>query len=331
MGADSLCTMSKKANFQRRVSERTQRIAGDAKARTSQRNSEEFKGYYPEPSLAERIANRLPESVRSRIRELMGPDPKVEQGRSLLNTAREQMTDVRNREAALEAARRELSKRERRHTQQSMELQAATVDLEKFKSEAQRAADQANVERRIPLGEIDVCVERSPRPIRGINRLAQNVKRFGQLTPVVVRSKGDRFELVTGYRRMAALKQSQYTHALCRVVDDLDDATAAALYTVENCFVDGVSSNAVRHLAKRVEGRKDFEAVLPFILSDDDEVIEDVYLEDMAEEAQHHLAEGAAWVSSLRPYWGDLGVDERAPLEELVLYFAQLSSRMKRD
>ena len=303
---------------------------GEARTRANQPDDEPRDGYYPGPSILERVANRLPESVRTRIRDLMGPDPKVEQGRSLLNAARDQMTDVRNREAALEAARRQLSKRERRHDQDLFELRAARAEFDRLRGEAERAAEEATTETRVALDQIDVVTDRNPRPLRSVKRLAKNIKRFGQLTPIVVRPNGDRFELVTGYRRIAALKEAQFTHALCRVITGLDDETAAALYTVENCFVDGVSSNAVKHLAERVKGRADFETILEMIQSDDDEVVEDVYLEDMAEEAQYHLAEGAAWVSTLRPYWSDLGVDERAPLEELVLYFAKLSSRIKR-
>ncbi len=303
---------------------------GEARTRANQPDDEPRDGYYPGPSILERVANRLPESVRTRIRDLMGPDPKVEQGRSLLNAARDQMTDVRNREAALEAARRQLSKRERRHDQDLFELRAARAEVDRLRGEAERAAEEATTETRVALDQIDVVTDRNPRPLRSVKRLAKNIKRFGQLTPIVVRPNGDRFELVTGYRRIAALKEAQFTHALCRVITGLDDETAAALYTVENCFVDGVSSNAVKHLAERVKGRADFETILEMIQSDDDEVVEDVYLEDMAEEAQYHLAEGAAWVSTLRPYWSDLGVDERAPLEELVLYFAKLSSRIKR-
>ncbi len=240
------------------------------------------------------------------------------------------MADVRNREAALEAARRELSKRERRHEQDLFELRAAQAELEELGGEASRLAETARVEKRIPLGEIDVDESQNPRPLRGVNRLAKNIKRFGQLTPIVVRPVEGRYSLVTGYRRMAALKVADLTHAVCRVVPDLDDETAAALCTVENCFVDGVSSNAVRHLADRLADNELYAGILSLILDDDDAVVEDIYLEDMVEETQHHLAEAAAWVSTLRPYWSDLGIEERAQLEEFLIYFAKLSKRLKR-
>ena len=72
-----------------------------------------------------------------------------------------------------------------------------------------------------------------------------------------------------------------------------------------------------------------YQEVLRIILDDDDAVVEDIYLDDMVEETQHHLAEAAAWVSTLRPYWTDLGVEERNDLEQFLLYFAKLSKRLK--
>ena len=65
------------------------------------------------------------------------------------------------------------------------------------------------------------------------------------------------------------------------------------------------------------------------IQRDDEEVVEDVYLEDMAEQAHFALAEGAAWVAALRPYWQDLAADDRVPLEQLIVYFARVSKRLR--
>ena len=62
---------------------------------------------------------------------------------------------------------------------------------------------------------------------------------------------------------------------------------------------------------------------------DDENTVESVYLEDMAEEANHALAEGAAWVAALRPYWVDLEPDDRIPLEQLIIYFSKVAKRLK--
>ena len=202
--------------------------------------------------------------------------------------------------------------------------------METLRGETDGVASTARIDARIPVGEIAVDQGGNPRPVRGINRLARNIKRFGQLTPIVVRPTESGYALVTGYRRMAALRIADIPHAVCRVVPDLDDETAAALCAVENCLVDGVSSNAVRHLAEQLADNEVHSQILNLILEDDEDVVEDIYLDDMVAETQHHLAEAAAWVSTLRPYWSELGIEERAQLEDFLIYFAKLSKRLKR-
>jgi len=329
-GAASLGTMSRRPDFRTLVFERSRRIVRDAKSRVGP--SADFADRSPEPGrgLTGRILTRLPDAVKDHLRNALGPDPKIEQGRSLLAAARRRMTDVHNRESAVEAARSELAKREHRAGEADLELRAKEARLDKRIAEAKRAAQEASTEMRVPLNRVTFNLADSPRPMRGIKRLAANIKRFGQLTPVVVRPVGEsHYQLVTGYRRMLALSEAQCTHVVIRVVTDLDDATAAALYAVENCLVDGVSSNAIKHLAARIDDKHPLNSVLQMIQHDDDEAVEDIFLDEMAEEAAHHLAEGAAWVSALRPYWLDLDEDERVPLEQLILYFAKVAKRLK--
>ena len=273
---------------------------------------------------------RLPDRVRDAIRDALGPDPKVERGRSLLASARRQMNDVRHREAALEASRKVLARREKRLEAGLLELTGREREADRLLSQARRAAESASAEQRLPLDRIRIDESKNPRTTRGVKRLAANIKRFGQLTPMVVRPMGDDFELVTGYRRMAALKASNHTHGIVRVVDNLDEQTAAALYTAENCLVDGLSPNAVRNLAPKVADRPEFAAVIALIEEDDETVVEDVYLEDMVDDAEHHLNEGAAWVATLRPHWSEIEKADQKTLEELIFYFARLSKRLRR-
>lgn len=307
------------------VAERGRRIAREAEARSGT------------PRTAPRASNSgwlgralglLPDPVRAALREALGPDALLDEARQAMARLKRERDDLRHREGALDEARGDLDRARRSLDEARIEMGAREREVEKLLARAQRAAAEASVERRVPLAAVRWDADASPRPIRGVARLAANIKRFGQLTPLVVRPVGDHFELVSGYRRMAALGAAGFTHASVRVVADLDDATAAALYVAENCLVDGVSSNAVKHLAQRAEGAG-FDAVLPLVLADDDEAVEELYLEDMAEEARHHLAEGAAWVSALRPYWSDLEADDRGPLEQLVVYFAKVASRLR--
>ena len=322
--------MANKIDFRARVIERSQRIVRDATQRATVREATTNDEIEGPNTLLRRFMARLPRSVQQGLRTALGPDPKVEAGHALLARARRQMDDIKSREAVVEAARRALAQREVTADEVALELRAKAVKLETQLAEAMSAAEGASNETRVPIKSILYTAGDSPRPIRGVARLAANIKRFGQLTPIVVRpAPGKRYTLITGYRRMEALKAAACTHALIRVVKDLDEATAAALYAVENCLVDGISSNAVKHLAERVHENHPLSPVLNLIQADDEATVEDVYLEDMAEEANHYLAEGAAWVSALRPYWMDLDDEDRIPLEALIVYFSKVAKRFK--
>ncbi len=310
------------------VVERGRRIATEARAR-ARAQAPRREGERARAGWLGRAFDMLPEPLRDVLREALGPDERLEQAREALRRLRRERDDLRNREGALDQARDDLDRSRRTLEDTRIEMGARERDVERMLAQAQRAAAEASVERRVPLRSVRWDAADSPRPIRAVARLAANIKRFGQLTPVVVRPEGDVYTLVCGYRRMAALAEAGFTHANVRVVADLDDETAAALYIAENCLADGISSNAVRDLAESDGDRPGFATVLPLVLADDDEVVEELYLDEMADEARHHLAEGAAWVSALRPYWADLDDGDRTPLEQLVVYFAKVASRLR--
>lgn len=308
------------------VAERGRRIATEARARAA---APRRKGTGSSSGWLGRAFGLLPEPVRDVLREALGPDDRLDQAREALRRLRRERDDLRNREGALDHARDDLDRARRGVEETRIEVAAREREVERMLARARRAAAEASVERRVPLKAVRWDAADSPRPVRGVARLAANIKRFGQLTPVVVRPDGDAYTLVCGYRRMAALAEAGCTHAKVRVLADLDDQTAAALYIAENCLVDGVSSNAVRDLSEAGVDRPGFATVVPLVLADDEEVVEELYLDEMADEARRHLAEGAAWVSALRPYWGDLDDADRAPLEQLVVYFAKVAARLR--
>ncbi len=321
--------MARRATFKDVVAERSRRIAAEARARARTAAG----GFAPPgeaPPWLSTAMGYLPDGVRRVLRDALGPDERAEHARALLAAARREKHDLRLREQALDTVRADLDRSQARLDEARAELSAREREAERLLARARRAAKEAAVERRVPLADIVWDRAESPRPIRGVARLAANIKRFGQLTPIVARPAPDGLRLVTGYRRLAALESAAATHVRVRVIDDLDDATAAALYVAENALVDGVSSNAVRQLAERLAERAGFAEILPLIEADDEAVVEEVYLDDMAEEARHHLAEGAAWVSTLRDYWDDLEPGDRAPLESLIVYFAKVAGKLAR-
>ncbi len=311
--------------FKRVVAERSRGIADRARQGFSEAGA-------PDPGAPAWLAwvvARLPERGRDALRAALGDRERLQKARQVAEQVRREREDLRHREAALDAARGDLDRARAALEATRFELKAREAEAERLLARARRAAAEAAVERRVPLADITTDPESRPRPLRGVARLAANIKRFGQLQPMVVTPDGDGWRLVTGYRRLAALKRAGMTHALVRVVRDLDPGTAAALYVAENCLVEGVSPNAVRHLAARLGDAPGFADVLPLVSADDEAVSEDVFLEDMAEDARHHLAEGAAWVAALRPHWGELEADDRAALEKLVTYFARVAARLR--
>lgn len=323
--------MAKRYDFNSIVSARSRRIARDAQQRAQQPEGASSRpGHQRSPTWLKRVMNQLPEKLVSHLRDALGPDPRASVLDELVSQARRDVEDLRVREAVITAARRELVQRERKVDAQELTITQTRSQLEAALAAASQAAEQASSERRVPIGKVLYDVADSPRPIKDVNRLAVNMKRFGQLSPVVVRpAPGGRLTLLTGYRRMEAMRAAAFTHVSVRVVEGIDEQTAAALYAAENFLATDVSAKSLERLAQRIDPQHPLQEIISMIQRDDEEVVEDVYLEDMAEQAHFALAEGAAWVAALRPYWQDLAADDRVPLEQLIVYFARVSKRLR--
>lgn len=89
---------------------------------------------------------------------------------------------------------------------------------------------------------IDISrIEKSPyQPRREINEadlqtLADSLRRFGQLTPILVRRKGANFELIAGERRLRAMKMigGQEIEAVITAAFDRDCAMMALIENIE--------------------------------------------------------------------------------------------------
>ena len=87
----------------------------------------------------------------------------------------------------------------------------------------------------IPLKQIvagDAVNVRADRKA-GVKELAASIEATGLLQPLVVRPQGNKFEVIAGNRRFAALKKLKATEAPCHVVEAAD-AAAVAISLVEN-------------------------------------------------------------------------------------------------
>ena len=75
-----------------------------------------------------------------------------------------------------------------------------------------------------------------PRTILGDDDLAElagSLKEHGLVQPIVVRAKGDRYQLIAGQRRLAAARTLGWTNVPARVLD-VDDRQMAEIAIVEN-------------------------------------------------------------------------------------------------
>jgi ParB/RepB/Spo0J family partition protein len=98
--------------------------------------------------------------------------------------------------------------------------------------EAVAAPMPASVKMMIPLEQIDLGG--NVRKVLGnLDELVESVKRIGILQSPIVRPNGNRFELVAGYRRVAAAKQAGLTE-LAVDVRTLTDAQVVEVQLVEN-------------------------------------------------------------------------------------------------
>ena len=321
--------MSARNRFGEAVVKRTRKIVRDAEARASAPEAPKTTVGSTAPDWLKKFIKYLPEGTRQTLRHALGPDPRVEQGRKLITAARRQMMDIRTREAAIEADRRDLFIQEKRLDDGRLEMKAKERKLERMMAEASRAVVEASGEKRVRLADIECNLADSPRPIRGVARLAANIKRFGQLTPLVCQSNDEgQLILITGFRRMAALRKAGMTHGIVRIVEGLDDAGMAAVYVAENCFVQGLSPNAVRELAALVGERPGFREIIEWVEADDEETVEEMFLDEMVSETLKHLQEGASWLATIRPHWSELASQECEALTDWMTYFARVAKRL---
>jgi ParB-like chromosome segregation protein Spo0J len=78
----------------------------------------------------------------------------------------------------------------------------------------------------IAIDRIDDGPQFQVRPLGDLSALATDLARLGQLFPVDVRPRGERYQLICGYRRLAALKFLRRDQVLARVHPGLSDQDA---------------------------------------------------------------------------------------------------------
>ncbi len=68
----------------------------------------------------------------------------------------------------------------------------------------------------------------------GLDDLAESISEKGLLSPIIVRRKGQRYELIAGQRRYLACRRLKWKTIPCFIRDDLSDSDATAISLIEN-------------------------------------------------------------------------------------------------
>jgi ParB family transcriptional regulator, chromosome partitioning protein len=183
----------------------------------------------------------------------------------------------------------------------------------------------------LPLSQIDDDRRFRLRPEGDVGGLAQSLARVGQLLPVEVRLRGPgRWQLVAGFRRVAALQLLKRDLVLARLHDSLSDEEALAIALAdtvsprpfareelvalrERLQADGHYDPAAQEVLERALG----EAPLP---PEPEEQDLDIFSRETATE----LASLSADLASLYESWGDVEPGVREQICEQVRYFHDL-------
>jgi ParB-like chromosome segregation protein Spo0J len=117
--------------------------------------------------------------------------------------------------------------------------------------------------RSLPLDSL-VILRRNPQYLseRQMNALVESIKRDGFLSPIVVRPRGEQWEILSGNHRALAARESGLTKVAC-VVIDCDDKTAARI---------AVNMNSVH-------GDPTPELLAPYLAEIDDETLRSIYID----------------------------------------------------
>lgn len=108
----------------------------------------------------------------------------------------------------------------------------------------------------LPLSQIEGDEIFRLRPEGDVAGLAQSIARDGQLVPVEVRLLGPgRWQLVTGFRRVAALKLLRRDRVSARLHDALSDEQALSLALADDLARRDLGEDELHELRERLQGR----------------------------------------------------------------------------
>jgi ParB family chromosome partitioning protein len=183
----------------------------------------------------------------------------------------------------------------------------------------------------LPLSQIDDDLAFRLRGEGDVTGLAQSIAREGQLVPIEVRLRGPgRWQIIAGFRRVAALRLLQREQVLARLHDQLGDDEALAL-----AIADGVTERPLgREELELLRGRLTEEgrygpAVQEAVVRALGEAPpppepEEVDLDVFSRDVRGQLANLAVDVGSLYENWSDVDAAVREDVRTQLRYFRDI-------
>ncbi len=172
-----------------------------------------------------------------------------------------------------------------------------------------------------------------------LEELAHSIQDTGLIEPVIVRPKGDRYELVVGHRRLYAAKRLQWPN-IPAIIRDLDDTQALLVQAAENDQRESINpidraryyksllesfGCSQRELARRLSLSDTIINRLIRLLDFDDEIQDALRAGHIGLKAAHLLAKFPS--PSLRLRYLRLALDSGASLRTLQGWLQDLQSR----
>jgi ParB family transcriptional regulator, chromosome partitioning protein len=184
------------------------------------------------------------------------------------------------------------------------------------------------------LNDDTVFLLRSTAELADVAALATDIGRLGQLQPIEVRVvDADRLQVVTGFRRVAALRLLQRDKVLARLHTDLSDEDALTLSLAAAIHGRAVSREALLAARDRLDGEGRLapasRQMLEKALADDsalgpEAVEEEVDADELAADVTARLGECNQDLSLLADVFGDLDAERKAELIRQLKYSVDL-------
>jgi ParB/RepB/Spo0J family partition protein len=149
------------------------------------------------------------------------------------------------------------------------------------------------------------------------HKLKEYIKREGFVEPIVVRPKGDGYEILGGFHRWGIAKELEHATVPCVVVD-LDDRRAKILSVnlneMKGQSLPDLLANLVHDLSREMT-LEDLETQLPYSINELKDSLELLKIPDGLEA---YLAEEAARQEKLRPQILSFVVDDAEAVEAAI-------------